>query len=66
MTTLLALLGAFLVSEGKWQGFLIWCFTNVIFAANSFYIDQYQMGILFSAYFFLAVNGIYKTRKLEV
>ena len=58
ITTFAALLGAYLVSIGKWQGFAIWLFTNLIFMANNWYIGQWQQALLFGCYFILAANGL--------
>jgi len=53
-----ALIGAYLNSIGKWQGFAIWIATNTIFALNNYYIGQWQQALLFSCYLLLAANGL--------
>lgn len=63
LSTLLALVGAYLVSQGMWQGFAIWTVTNTVFAIHNFLIEEWQMFFLFVAYFFLAVNGLYNFTK---
>lgn len=64
VATISALVGAYFVSKGMWQGFAIWIITNIVFASNNFYIGQWQQGILFSAYFVLAVQGFFNFKKL--
>jgi hypothetical protein len=58
LVTVLALLGAYLVSSGKWIGFAIWLFTNTVFAMHNYTIGEWQQGFLFTAYFVLALNGL--------
>jgi len=62
ITTLAALLGAYLVSNGNWKGFAIWVITDIIFMINNFLISQWEQGILFGIYLFIAANGVYKFR----
>lgn len=63
IATVLALMGAYLVSKGMWEGFAIWIVTNIVFAFNNFFIGQWQQGILFSVYLALALQGFFNFRK---
>lgn len=65
IATLFALLGAYFVSKGNYKGFSIWIVTNAIFAFNNWYIGQWQQSLLFSAYFFLACNGLKNFKKKQ-
>lgn len=58
ITTLAALLGAYLNSVGKWQGFAIWIATNLIFLINNWQIGQWQQALLFACYLLLSANGL--------
>jgi hypothetical protein len=58
ISTALALIGAYLNSIGKWQGFAVWIATNIVFMLNNWWIGQWQQAILFSCYLFLAINGL--------
>lgn len=58
LATILAMIGAYLNSIGKWQGFLVWILTNTIFCIHNFLIDEWQQSLLFLFYFFIALNGL--------
>ncbi len=66
INTIAALLGAYLNSVGKWQGFAVWIATNVIFMANNYWIGQWQQAILFGCYLLLAANGLRYSLKSRV
>lgn len=63
--TILALLGAYYVSSGKSLGFFIWIFTNIFFMIHNYMIGQWQQGLLFTAYFGLAIYGFLNLLKKE-
>jgi len=56
--TLLALLGAYLNSIGRWEGFAIWMLTNLVFMMNNWYIGQWQQAFLFACYLGISLNGL--------
>lgn len=58
ITTFAALYGAYLNSIGKYQGFVIWIATNMIFIINNLLIQQYEQAFLFGCYLILAANGL--------
>ncbi len=58
ITTILALIGGYFVSVGKWQGFAIWIATNTVFMLNNIQIGQWQQACLFGCYLLLAANGL--------
>lgn len=65
LATILAMLGAYLNSIGKWQGFLVWILTNTIFCIHNFLIDEWQQGFLFLFYFFISLNGLRVADKIN-
>jgi hypothetical protein len=62
VATFLALIGAYMVSNGIWIGFAIWIVTDIIFMINNYMIGQWQQMILFGLYLFIASNGVYNMR----
>ena len=58
ITTLAALIGAYLNSIGDHKGFGIWIATNLIFIINNLLIKQYEQAFLFTCYLLLAANGL--------
>lgn len=65
ITMILALLGAYLNSIGKKEGFLVWILTNSIFMMHNYLIGQWQQALLFACYLFLAAFGLYNQLKQE-
>lgn len=63
IATFLALVGAYLNANGNKYGFLIWIMTNTVFMWHNFAIGQWQQGLLFMAYLFLALLGFVKLSK---
>ncbi len=59
LTTLAALIGAYMVSNGNWVGFSIWIVTDIIFMLNNYMIGQWEQCLLFGLYLFIAANGVY-------
>ncbi len=62
VATILALVGAYLVSNGNWIGFAIWIFTDIVFMINNYIVGQWQQTILFGLYLFIASNGVYNMK----
>jgi len=62
ISTIAALIGALLVSNGKWTGFLIWIFTDIVFMINNYLINEWQQCVLFGLYLFIACNGVYNMK----
>ena len=62
IATVLALIGAYLVSNGAWIGFAIWIVTDIIFMINNYMIGQWQQMVLFGLYLFIASNGVYNMK----
>lgn len=58
ITTVLALLGAFLNSHGRRLSFVIWMLTNTVFALHNWHVGEWQQAILFSAYLLISINGL--------
>lgn len=61
ITTFAALFGAYLNANGNRYGFLIWITTNTVFCVHNMKIGQWQQGLLFLAYLFLAIWGFIKS-----
>jgi len=62
ISTIAALTGAFLVSNGNWVGFAIWIATDIVFMINNYIIGQWQQCLLFGLYLFIAANGVYNMK----
>lgn len=62
ISTIAALIGALLVSNGRWVGFAIWIVTDIIFMINNYLIGEWQQCILFGLYLFIASNGVYNAK----
>ena len=62
LTTIAALVGAYLVSSGNWIGFAVWIVTDIIFMINNYIIGQWEQAILFGLYLIIASNGVYNMR----
>lgn len=60
MVTIVALVGVVLNIEQDSRCFLIWMLTNAVFAFRTFFLGAYEMAVLFSIYFILAVAGVYR------
>lgn len=56
--TIVALVGVVLNIEQDSRCFLIWGFTNAAFAVRTYFLGAYEMTVLFSIYFLLAIVGI--------
>lgn len=63
LTTILAMIGAYLNSISRWEGFLIWTLTNTIFCIHNFIIGQWQQSFLFLFYFLISLNGLWQYNK---
>ena len=57
VTTILALVGAYLNSRGVRFSFAIWMVTNTFFAAHNWQVGEWQQAVLFSAYLLISING---------
>lgn len=53
-----ALLGAYLNSKQKIEGFFLWVISNSYLLAYNLAIGEYSQGILFLAYLAITINGI--------
>lgn len=62
ISTVAALIGALLVSNGRWVGFAIWLATDIVFMINNYLIGEWQQCILFALYLFIAANGVYNMK----
>jgi len=58
--TIIALIGAWLNSQGEKRGFYYWCLSNVGFSVYNAWIGEYAMCALFFAYLLITVNGMRK------
>lgn len=56
--TIVALVGVVLNIEQDSRCFLIWAFTNAAFAIRTYLLGAYEMTVLFTIYFILAIVGI--------
>jgi hypothetical protein len=56
--TLVALVGVVLNIEQDSRCFLLWGFTNAAFAVRTYLLGAYEMTVLFTIYFILAIVGI--------
>lgn len=63
--TLVALAGVVLNIEQDSRCFLIWMFTNAAFAIRTFMLGAYEMTVLFTIYFILAIAGVYRWKQKE-
>lgn len=62
-STILALIGAYLNSIGRKEGFIIWVLTNTVFMTNNYIIGQWQQALLFGCYLLLSAFGLYNKLK---
>lgn len=58
ITTVLALIGAYLNSRGHVVSFLIWMITNTIFTVHNWHVGEWQQAILFGSYLLISINGL--------
>jgi len=58
ISTITALMGAYLNSNGNYLGFYLWLVSNSIFSYHNFCIAEYSQCALFSVYFLISINGI--------
>lgn len=56
--TIMALVGVVLNIEQDTRCFFIWGFTNAAFAVRTYFLGAYEMTVLFTIYFVLAIVGI--------
>lgn len=56
--TLVALVGVVLNIEQDSRCFFLWGFTNAAFAIRTYLLGAYEMTVLFTIYFILAIVGI--------
>lgn len=56
--TIVALVGVVLNIEQDSRCFLIWSATNAAFAVRTYFLGAFEMTVLFSIYFILAIVGI--------
>ncbi len=59
----IALVGVVLNVWGKWQGFLFWLISNAWWCGYNYVSNEYAQSVLFGAFWFLSLYGIYKWRK---
>lgn len=52
-----SIIGNIYVIQKKYTGFIIWFFTNSLWAAYDFYIENFSQGVLFLVYNIFAVYG---------
>lgn len=65
IVTLVSLTGTILNSQrNKWSQ-LLWVFSNLYWVVYDFKVGAYEQGLLFLAYFFLAVRGLIVWNKKE-
>jgi hypothetical protein len=60
LLTLIALYGAYLVSNQEKKGFYWWVVSNTGFAVYNASIGQIAMAVLFCAYLGITINGLRK------
>ncbi len=63
ITTVFALIGAYLNSHGYKLSFLIWMATNTVFALHNYHVGEWQQAILFAAYLLISINGLIYFKK---
>jgi hypothetical protein len=56
--TAVALYGAYLNSKADKNGFYWWLVSNAGFSTYNFFIGEYAMSALFTAYLVITINGI--------
>lgn len=56
----IALVGAFLVSNFDKRGFYLWLVSNSFFTFYSYVNGNYAGAVLFTVYFCITLNGIFK------
>ncbi len=56
--TIVALVGVVLNIEQDSRCFFLWGFTNASFAIRTYFLGAFEMTVLFSIYFLLAIVGI--------
>lgn len=66
LLTVLSLLGVILNIKKKRICFVIWAFTNLVWAIVDFMEGIPAQGILFIGYFLLSLWGIYEWRKGKI
>lgn len=54
----IALVGVFLNTRGKWQGFLFWLISNAFWCRHNIIIGEYAQAVLFGIFWFLSLYGI--------
>ena len=59
VAVLLALFGTYLNANKKRSGFYFWIGTNAFFCLHSAAASLWAQSVLFLAYFFLAIKGLY-------
>jgi hypothetical protein len=63
MVTLVSMIGVVMNIKKRKESFIIWMFTNFIWAVYDLSIKAYAQSFLFFVYFILAIWGIYEWRK---
>lgn len=61
--TVLALVGLYLNVKGRWQGFLLWIFSNAFWCVHNAHIEQWAQSVLFGVFFIISAVGIWQWRK---
>lgn len=63
--TILALIGAYLISNHNKKGFYLWIISHSFFAILNFIQQDYAQAALFLAFFFISIFGILQWNKEE-
>lgn len=64
-STVVALMGAYLISKQDFKGFHFWVFSNTFFCFYNLYIDNIAGCLLFAVYLMITLNGIRNTKKVK-
>ncbi|NIS54465.1 MAG: nicotinamide mononucleotide transporter [Phycisphaerae bacterium] len=59
----IALMGVYLNTRCKWQGFLLWLISNAWWCCHNVSIGEYAQAMLFGAYWFLSLYGIFNWKR---
>lgn len=58
VVSVLSICGAYLNAKGKWQGFVIWIFTNISWITINIYYGVYAQAFLFVIYTGVSTYGL--------
>lgn len=57
--TVIALIGGYLNTKRKWQGFILWLISNAWWCCHNIIIGEYAQSTVFGLFWFLSFYGIY-------